>query len=411
MDRRPFAQYTRESGDEVLDVPPLPREKLEEYWFERTRVILVREIMSEGKAIGFVYLRADLREIDQRLKRYATIAFSVLLLSLLAAMLVSSSFRKTVAKPIIQLSETAQTVSRDRDYSIRVATMGDQDDELGALVDSFNEMLEQIQQRDSALQRAREELEQRVLERTRDLTTANQQLSDRTRELVSANRELEAFSYSVSHDLRGPLESLNGLTYVLLKQHGENFDVQTRELIEHIRSSGKRMSELIDDLLNLSRVTTSVLHREEIDLSSLARSIMEHYCRKQPNRNVEFVAPQRAEAFADASLLRIVMENLLGNAWKYTSLHERARIEFGEIHNNGDTTYFVKDDGSGFDSRSVDRLFKPFHRLHSLANFPGSGIGLATVRRIIDRHGGEVWAEGDIEKGATFYFTLGSVAK
>lgn len=407
LDQRPLAQYTRETGNEILSLPPLRSDQVEVRRFGSNHVVLVREILSEGKPIGFVYLRADLHEIDQRLKRYAAIAGSVLLLSLLAAILVSSSFRKSVAQPIEELAETAQSVSRDKDYSVRVPRMG-RGDEFSILVDSFNEMLGQIQQRDTALQKARNELEHRVSDRTRDLLFANEQLSERTHELVSANRELEVFSYSVSHDLRGPLDALNGFSYVLLNQHGSMLSPQVRELIEHMRKSSKRMDELIDDLLDLSRITATTMHREEIDLSSVARSIMEELCRNDPGRKVEFVAPLTVQAFADARLMRIVLENLLRNAWKYTSHHEKAQIEFGQTAESGQIVYFVRDDGSGFDPLSTVRLFQPFQRLHSETEFPGSGIGLATVRRIILRHGGEAWAQGAIEKGATFYFTLGS---
>jgi signal transduction histidine kinase len=393
LDHRPFAQYIREPGDEPLNLPPLPPGHIETQRFGSTHVVLVHEVVSEGKPIGFVYLRADLQEIDQRLKRYGLIAVSVLLVSLLAAMLVSAAFRKSVAEPIVALAETARKVSLDKDYSIRAAPT-DQRDELAVLIDAFNDMLKEIQERESALQKAHDELEQRVSERTRDL--------------VSANRELEAFSYSVSHDLRGPLDTLSGFSYMLLKQYGAKLDDQGRELIDHIRASGKRMAELIDDLLNLSRLTTTTMRQEEIDLSAFARSIMEELCRTAPDRKVDFVAPLKVAAYADASLLRIVMENLLRNAWKYTSRHDHARIEFGQTTKNGLTVYFVKDDGSGFDPRSADRLFQPFQRLHSVGEFPGNGIGLATVRRIVQRHGGEVWAEAAVEKGATFYFTLGS---
>ena len=166
------------------------------------------------------------------------------------------------------------------------------------------------------------------------------------------------------------------------------------------------MAELIDDLLNLSRLTTTTMQREAIDLSDYARSIMEELCREDPQRQVEFATSQSADTHADPRLLRILMENLLRNAWKYTSHHERARIEFGVFEKQDRHVFFVKDDGSGFDQRSADRLFQPFQRLHSAEEFPGSGIGLATVRRIVQRHGGEVWAEGEVEKGATFYFTL-----
>jgi signal transduction histidine kinase len=386
IDRKPLAQYSRDTVDELASVPPFPPNHVEEHRFHGRHLTLVRQIVSEGRAIGFVYLRADLRELDQRLRRYGLIAFSVLAISLLAAILVSSRFRKSVAHPIVELAETAQRVSRDKDYSLRMAPTQEKN-EIAVLVDSFNEMLKE-------LQKSHNDLEQRVAERTR--------------ELLAANRELEVFSYSVSHDLRGPLDSLNGFCYLLLKQYGTRLDDQARDLIGHIRSSGRRMTELIDDLLNLSRVTTSTMHAERVDLSAMARTIMEELCRTAPARKVGFVASAREGVYGDPHLLRIVMENLLRNAWKYTSHHEQARIEFGQADEGGRIVYFVKDDGSGFDPRSAGRLFKPFQRLHSINEFPGNGIGLATVRRVIQRHGGEVWAKGAVEEGACFYFTLAS---
>ena len=391
LDGSSFAQYSKQPGDSALNVPGLPTGISETHSYGSTHLVLVRQIVSEGKPIGFVYLRADLQEIHQRLWQYALIAFAVLLLSLVAALLVSSAFRKSVARPIIELANTARLVSREQDFSLRAAPVEGKG-ELTVLVDSFNEMLREIQQRDSALQNAHDELEQRV--------------SDRTRELVSANHELEAFSYSVSHDLRGPLEAIDGFGYLLLRQYAAKLDDQGRELIQGIRSSGKRMAELIDDLLNLSRVTTSTMHQEKVDLSAMAKSIVDDLYRSTPERKVEFVAPEREEVQGDAHLLRIALENLLRNSWKYTSHHERARIEFGHLQQDGESVYYVKDDGSGFDQRSADRLFQPFQRLHSTAEFPGNGVGLATVKRIIQRHRGQVWAEGEPEKGATFYFTL-----
>ena len=393
LDQRPFAQYIRQAGDEVLALPGLSNNQIETYRFGKARVVLIREIFSEGRPIAYVYLLADLTEIDQRLKRYALISFSVLLVSMLVAMLLSSAFRRSVAQPIIQLAEITQTVSRNQDYSIRVPPSREHN-ELAVLINAFNEMLKQIQGRDGELQKAHEELEQRV--------------SDRTRELESSNRELEAFSYSVSHDLRAPLDIMNGFSYVLMKNYSDHLDANGKQAIQSIRAAVKRMAELIDDLLNLSRITTSTMLRESIDLSAFARAIMEELCRSHPQRKVEFVTPPEAEASGDPRLLRIVMENLLRNAWKYTSQHEHARIEFGEEIKNGKTVFFVRDDGSGFDQRSADRLFQPFQRLHAAAEFPGNGIGLATVKQIIQRHGGEVWAEAAVEKGATFIFTLPS---
>ena len=383
-DGRVLAQYSRDAAKEILNIPQLDAGKTEGHWFQSGRVILIRRIVSEGKPIGFVYLRASLADIDRRLRRYALIAFGVLLVSLIAANAVSSTFRRSVAQPIIQLAEAAQRFSRDKNYAMRVKPPAEQN-ELAVLVKSFNEML-------SELQKSHEELEQRVAERTR--------------ELVSANRELEAFSYSVSHDLRGPLDAVNGFSYLLMQKFGPEMDAAQRELLENIRASSRKMTGLIDDLLNLSRVTSSAMSTETVDLGGMAWSIMEELRASSPDRKVEFVSAERADVIGDARLLRILMDNLLRNAWKYTSHHDHARIEFGITQDNHRAVYFVKDDGSGFDPKAADRLFQPFQRLHSATEFPGSGIGLATVQRIARRHGGEVWATAAKEQGATFYFTI-----
>jgi len=385
-DGRVLARYSRGPEEEVLTVPPLPADQVEAFRFGSKHVILVRHILSEGKPVGYVFIRASLDELDQRLRRYTLIAIAVLLVSLFVANLVSSAFRRSVAQPITELARTAQEISRNKDYNVRVSPPAEQN-ELAVLVDSFNEMLVE-------LHKSHDELEQRVYERTR--------------ELVSANRELEAFSYSVSHDLRGPLDAINGFSYLLLSQYGNQLQPKARELVENIRASGKRMTVLIDDLLNLSRVTSSPMHAETVDLSELARQVMDELCHGAPQRKVDFIAPKSTEVSGDARLLQIVMENLLRNSWKYTSNHDRARIEFGVTNDNGRTVYFVKDDGAGFDMRSAERLFHPFQRLHSSAEFPGNGVGLATVRRIIQRHGGDIWAQGAVEQGAKFFFTLGT---
>lgn len=390
-DRVPFAKYSRDGEQAFVNLRTLSDTQIEGYWFGRIHVILLRKIIWQGKLVGYVYIRADLIEIDQRLRRYGLISLAVLLVSLTFALLFSSAFSRTIARPIVGLAQTARRVTLNRDYSVTVAPTR-QGDELDGLIDSFNEMLKEIQLRENELQKAHRELEQRVAERTRDL--------------VAANRELEAFSYSVSHDLRGPLDVVNGFTYMLLKNYAGQLDANAKESLQSIRAAAKRMSELIDDLLNLSRLSTSTMHREEIDLSAMAQAIMEELRRDAPGRQVEFVAPPNIQANADTRLMRILMDNLLRNAWKYTSHHDHARIEFGSEVKNGRTVYFVKDDGSGFDQRAADRLFQPFQRLHSAAEFSGNGIGLATVRRIIQRHGGEVWAEGVVEQGATFYFTV-----
>jgi light-regulated signal transduction histidine kinase (bacteriophytochrome) len=291
----------------------------------------------------------------------------------------------------MHLAEIARRISRDRNYSIRAGETGGHG-EVAVLVEAFNDMLSQIEVRDEALRKARDELEQRV--------------EERTRQLVAANKELEAFSYSVSHDLRGPLEVIGGIHYLLESNYAEKLDAEANDYVQRIGQATQRMSQLIEDLLNLSRLSSSEIHREKLDLSSLARSIAAELCQSDPQRKVEFVIADCALVDGDARLLRIAMENLLGNSWKYTSHHEQARIEFGCEERNGARVYFVRDDGAGFDARHSGRLFGAFQRLHSQNRFPGTGIGLATVQRIIRRHGGEVWAEGAVEKGAIFYFRL-----
>ena len=390
-DRRLFAEYARDGRSGPVSIPPIPAGSGEAYWFGHSYLLLAQSIVFRGTPVGTVYLKADLREINDRLKRYAAISAILLLLSMIAALLVSSVFQRSVALPIVKLAEVARRVSQDKNYAVRAEPMRE-NDELALLIAAFNEMLAQIQQRDISLQQAHDELEQRVAERTRDL--------------LSSNRELEAFSYSVSHDLRAPLDTMNGFSYVLQKNYADQLDQNGKEALLSIRAGARRMSELIDALLTLSRVTTGSMHREEVDLSALAQSIVEELRRSAPDRKLEVVAPAKAKAYGDARLLRIVMENLLRNAWKYTSRRDQSRIEFGQMTKDAQTVYFVKDNGTGFDSRSADRLFQPFQRLHPAAEFPGDGVGLATVKRIVQRHGGEVWAEAAVDQGATFYFTL-----
>lgn len=386
-----FAQYRRGGGPEVLDLPTLEPGEEETHSFHEGDVLLVRRIELQGKSIGSVYIRNDLENLHSRLQHYTAIALLVLLACLVAALLLSAALRRSVAEPIVKLAETASLISREKNYSVR-AEAASGFNETDVLVRAFNEMLEQIQQRDAELREAQGELEQRV--------------EDRTQQLIAANRELEAFSYSVSHDLRGPLETINGFTYMFLHDFGAKLDPAGREFIQHIRGAAVRMGDLIDDLLKLSQVSSGAMHQERVDLATIARSIAQELHAHEPQRKVQFVIPESVPAAGDSRLLRIAMENLMRNAWKYTSKHVTARIEFGYEAARG--TYYVRDDGAGFNPANAERLFQPFQRLHSLADFPGTGIGLATVQRVVHRHGGRVWAEGAVEKGATFYFTLNS---
>lgn len=228
-------------------------------------------------------------------------------------------------------------------------------------------------------------------------------------ELEAKNQELEAFSYSVSHDLRAPLRAVSGFARILERGYAEKLDAKGRDHVQRIRSGAQRMSTLIDDLLNLSKVGRNGFGRERFDLSSLAQSVVDDLRRKDVEREVEVVIAPNLEVHADRGLVRILLENLLGNAWKFTSKRPHARIELGSTAE--EQGFFVQDDGDGFDPAYAERLFTPFQRLHADSEFPGTGIGLATVRRVVDRHGGRLSAQSQPRKGATFSFSLGAASK
>jgi signal transduction histidine kinase len=247
-----------------------------------------------------------------------------------------------------------------------------------------------------------------MLARSRHLAErASKDLVDANRELEGANRELEAFSYSVSHDLRAPLRAIDGFSRILVEDYSGRLDEDGEDYLGRVRAASQHMDNLIDDLLDLSRVSRGPLRKETVDLGALATGIIEELERSQPEREVEFVTEEGITAFADANLLAVALENLLNNAWKFTSREERARIEFGSTTDEGgERVFFLRDNGVGFDMAYAGKLFGAFQRLHATEDFEGTGIGLATVARIVRRHGGRVWAEGDAGEGATFFFTL-----
>ncbi len=261
-------------------------------------------------------------------------------------------------------------------------------------------------QLESELRKHRDHLEELVAEALDNVRKLNKDLSSRAEALANTNKELESFNYSVSHDLRAPLRSINGFSQIIFDQYQDKLDETGREYLQIITSECKRMGQLIDDMLNLSRLSRKEVNREEVDLSSIAAAIAVELHRREPDRQVDFVIAPGIRAHGDRVLLQSVLENLLSNAWKFTGKHGRARIEFGATGHDGEKAYFVSDDGAGFDMRYTHKLFGAFQRLHRMEEFPGNGIGLAIIQRIIHHHGGKVWAESAVEKGATFYFTL-----
>lgn len=376
-----FASYTRRSLPLQAITPRLANGQREASWIADGTVVLGYAITSNGKVIGSVYILAETRDVVTRAVQFGAISAGILFVCFGIALLVTSTTRATLIRPLTNLAETAQTVSRTKDYSVR-AEVPPRDDELTSLVQRFNEMLEEIEQ-------SRTVLEKKVAERTAELS--------------AANRELEAFSYTVAHDLRGPLQQVSDITYLL--ESSSEASPEQLPWLEKLTAATKRMASLIEDLLNLSRAASAPIRHVPVDMSAIARSILDNL-RMGNDRAVEVVIAERCSASGDQGLITVVLENLLRNAWKYSSRKEVSRIEFGCREQAEETVFFVRDNGAGFDPAFADRLFLPFQRLHTQSDFPGTGVGLATVQRIIARHGGRVWATGAVDEGAEFCFTL-----
>jgi light-regulated signal transduction histidine kinase (bacteriophytochrome) len=265
-----------------------------------------------------------------------------------------------------------------------------------------NHLEELVNQRTTELEKANSDLKQDIIERKQ----AEAALKQRTTELEIANKELEAFSYSVSHDLRTPLRSIDGFSQAVLEDYVDKLDEQGKDYLNRIRESSQMMAQLIDDLLGLSKVVRAELVLKKVNLTEMAGAISQELKGTEPERQVEFNIMDGVEAVGDANLLYSILQNLLSNAFKFTSRCKIARISFGTKEKDGENVYYINDNGAGFDMKYADKLFRPFQRLHPASEFPGTGIGLATVQRIVERHGGKVWAEGEVGKGASFNFTL-----
>ncbi|MGA2847718.1 MAG: ATP-binding protein [Terracidiphilus sp.] len=377
----PFARYTRKGTDAGQSIEPrLPRGQTSASWIQDGTVLLGHIVTSDGRPIGTVYILAETRDVAHRASQFGLLLAGILLVCFAISLLATLAMRGSIIRPLENLAATARVVSRKRDYSVR-AEVPHRRDEMAFLAQSFNEMLDEIEQ-------SRAVLEQKVAERTAELS--------------AANRELEAFSYTVAHDLRGPLQQVANIGYLL---QAEGASPEQELLLDRLVTAAMRMSSLIDDLLNLSRVASAPLKHVSVDLSALARSILDTLTHGS-DRKVEKIIAEGCSALADDGLMTVVMENLLRNAWKYSSRKDSTRIEFGCRRQGEETVFFVRDNGAGFDSAYIERLFQPFQRLHSEADFPGTGIGLASVQRIIARHGGRVWATGAVDQGAEFSFTL-----
>jgi signal transduction histidine kinase len=391
-DGRLFASYQREATVAPLLLPPEATHQGEWSRFDGLRTLhIVRPVILDGATIGLVYIRSDMKKATDRLFGYGVILITVLFIALVTSQLVSRVSRRAIAVPLTEMAALARKFSTEKDYSVRAHVVGS--GELRSLTAAFNDMLDEIEVRDRSLQESRDQLEQRVKERTAALDASNQ--------------ELEAFCYSVSHDLRSPLRSIDGFSQAILEDMEGRLDADAAGHLARIRAASQRMATLIDDLLSLSRITRTGLTIKHVDLTQMARGICDELAAGQPGRVVTATVAEGLEVQADPRLIRQVLENLIGNAWKFTSKQADSRIDVGYLAGEDGPTYFVRDNGAGFDPQYADRLFGVFQRLHAMTDFPGTGVGLAIVERIVKRHGGRVWAEAAVGKGATFYFTLG----
>jgi len=359
---------------------------------------VIEPVRYKDKTYGALYIFYSLQVVEQQVQSALVSFISIMLAALVLSLLLAIWLQRIISRPILNLAAVANIVSKEGNYTRRAPS--ESNDEIGHLGTAFNAMLDQIQLREQARSVAAQELTLAKLE-------LEQRVRDRTAELETANKELEAFSYSVSHDLRAPLRSINGFAHALAEDYGSQLDVNARDYLNRVQKASERMGLLIDDLLNLSRLSRAPLHRDGINLSAIASEVIDDLRKTEPGRSVDVVITPDMTCNGDPNLLRVALQNLIGNAWKYTRRTAQAHIKFTVTKENDRHVYCVRDNGAGFNMQYADKLFSPFQRLHSAQEFEGTGVGLATVSRVIKRHGGNIWAESVVGQGATFCFTLG----
>jgi signal transduction histidine kinase len=387
-----FSQYIANPAGSKLPVKNIFPEKpgADGYRYTDAHLEGFEPVVQGNKRLGTLYLRSDLKEMTSRFGLYGLITVIVLGISFLLAYSLSRLFQRNISQPILDLTVIARAISHHHDYSVRARKSGN--DEIGVLTEAFNQMVEQIEDQNQQLNRFNQNLEQMV--------------QDRTTELETANKEMESFSYTISHDLRAPVRAIHGYMNIFSEEYGTQVDDEGRRLIQMILSNSKKMGHLIDDLLAFSKLGRKELIKTTVSMQDIVQLTWNDLRKAEEGRDIELVLAPLPDAWAESSTIQQVWINLISNALKYTRNNPKTRIEISAEEREHDIVYSVKDNGSGFDMEYYNKLFGVFQRLHSQEEFEGTGVGLAIVHRIIEKHEGKIWGEGKVNAGAAFYFSL-----
>jgi len=387
-DYRFKTDYRLQTDYSNLNCPKSP--KTDTHLFRGKYFYISEPITIDGEVSGLIYIQTSTEKLNVAIRKTAYSMLGLSSLIIVAALLFAGYIQRFISDPLIKLQEIASQVSIEKAFFPK--TTKQNNDEIGALVSAFNSMLDSLSEQNKVIIEHQSTLEKKV--------------NERTKELAIANKELEAFSYSVSHDLKAPLRTIEGFSLALIEDYGDELDNTAKDYLNRVRRGSTKMSELITNLLQLSRATRKTLKKEQVDFSALCEKVSASVREQDLQRSANIQIEPNMLATGDTALIEIILDNIIGNAWKYSNQKDTTDIQIGTTSQLENTIYYIKDSGSGFSMKYADQLFEPFKRLHSEDEFEGTGIGLATVARIIERHHGKIWAESQPGIGTQFYFSL-----